>query len=351
MKKILIVGSNSIHCKRYINVLIASKCFDLFFITNQPVDGLTIPQVSIDFSLKNLGAAKQIFKCLELWRPDIIHIHQANSYAWHTIRALKKLDYRPKIILTTWGSDILVLPHKNKIFRRMVIYNLRHADIITADALFMSNSIRELLGKIVCPIHILNFGIENLPQKQDLLLKEKIILSNRLHKKLYRIDTIIQAFAQLIQLQMIDKDYRLVIAANGEELPVLKAQVDKLGIKDHVSFVGMLDYEALLSYYKKATVFVSIPRSDGTPSSLLEAMAHGCIPVLSNIPANLEWVLDGINGFIANQIDQLAAQILEAINLSKQHDSYQDLNNLNYKIITKKADAANNLTKFMELYS
>ena len=44
--------------------------------------------------------------------------------------------------------------------------------------------------------------------------------------------------------------------------------------------------------------------SDGTSLSLLEAMACGAVPVVSNIMSNRSWVLDGVNGFLFNDSDQ-----------------------------------------------
>ena len=43
---------------------------------------------------------------------------------------------------------------------------------------------------------------------------------------------------------------------------------------------------------------MSQPASDSVAVSVLEAMAHGCIPLLSDLPANRELVQDGDNGWI-----------------------------------------------------
>src|SRR4029079_13645664 len=43
----------------------------------------------------------------------------------------------------------------------------------------------------------------------------------------------------------------------------------------------------------RAEVYVSASRSDSTSQSLLEAMAAGALPVVSDIPGNREWVTDG----------------------------------------------------------
>lgn len=352
MKKLVIIGSNSIHCKRYIAGVLAFKRFDVSVITNQAMNEfVSIPQIVVNFALTNLKAVKQIRRELAIINPDIVHIHQANSYAWHSLRAIAKLKLRTKVILTAWGSDVLILPERGRLMRKMVEYNLCNADIITADSLFMSAKISQLLGEVSRPIHTLNFGIQHLPAKIDLVKnKQKIILSNRLHKPLYQINKIVHAFANLVNNQLIDSQYKLVIAAAGEETPHLQALTTSLGVASRVEFTGMLAYEQLVEYYRCAQVFVSVPQSDGTASSLLEAMAYGCIPVLSNLPANLEWVLDQINGFIAPELSQLQQQILAAINLSAEIESYQSLYDFNYQCIERKASAKVNMARFIELY-
>ncbi len=42
---------------------------------------------------------------------------------------------------------------------------------------------------------------------------------------------------------------------------------------------------------------MSVPRSDATGVSTLEAMAVGCFPILSDLPSQVELVEDGVNGF------------------------------------------------------
>lgn len=352
MQKIVIIGSNSIHCKRYIAGIANSKLFKISIITNHKMPEFPgLRQRCVNFALHNLRASKLIRNEFLEYQPDIVHIHQANSYAWHSLRAIAKLKHKPKVILTAWGSDVLLLPQKSRFLARMVRYNLAHADIITADSLYMSTVITKLLGKISKPIYTINFGIQYLPQMQDINHKEKLILSNRLHRSLYQIDKIIKAFANLIQQDLIDQDHKLVVAADGEENQNLRDLVFDLGIAERVEFTGMLDYDKLVTFYQRAAVFVSVPFSDGTASSLLEAMSYGCIPVLSNLPANLEWVLDKVNGFIAPNVNELQQQILAALELSKNHDEYQELYSFNYSLIKNKAAFSRNIQDFIRLYN
>ncbi|HLB22651.1 MAG TPA: glycosyltransferase, partial [Dehalococcoidia bacterium] len=46
-----------------------------------------------------------------------------------------------------------------------------------------------------------------------------------------------------------------------------------------------------------AEVFVSAPSSDGTSVALLQSMAAGCFPIVSDLETQREWVEDGVNGF------------------------------------------------------
>ncbi len=63
-------------------------------------------------------------------------------------------------------------------------------------------------------------------------------------------------------------------------------------------FVGRLDADTQADWYARARWYLSLPRSDSVAVSVLEAMAHGCVPILSDLPANRELVRTGDNGLI-----------------------------------------------------
>jgi glycosyltransferase involved in cell wall biosynthesis len=62
-------------------------------------------------------------------------------------------------------------------------------------------------------------------------------------------------------------------------------------------------------------IYVSTSLDDGTSISLLEAMASGAFPIVSDIPSNREWICDGENGFLVPTHEErvLAARIVETI--------------------------------------
>lgn len=339
MKKLMIIGSNSIHVYNYIN-LVKDYFDEILLITNKKREGTIVKTIELDFHFKLSSRLKTVSKIKNLiqeYAPSIIHIHQVNSYAYYSLIAARKSSV-PKI-LTAWGSDILLSPKKNCLLKKMVQFNLRHADFFTSDSEFMAEEMRSLLPKRKLDILIANFGIEVIEKD---LLKENIIYSNRLHKKLYQIESVINAFKLFLE-NSIDKTWKLIIAATGEETDNLKSVVEHLNLKGNVEFVGWVDQEKNIEYYSKARLFVSIPESDATSISLLEAMAYGCIPVLSDLPANREWIDDGKNGIIVNSPSENIFDRALKLNFS-------EVALINKRIIIEKGTKVANKKKFIQLY-
>jgi glycosyltransferase involved in cell wall biosynthesis len=58
-------------------------------------------------------------------------------------------------------------------------------------------------------------------------------------------------------------------------------------------FVGQLEPAALAAWLGRADIYLSASRSDSTSVTLLEAMAAGAVPVVSDIEGNRSWVSEG----------------------------------------------------------
>jgi glycosyltransferase involved in cell wall biosynthesis len=281
------------------------------------------------------STVKEIKKQIELFQPSIIHIHQANSYAFFALLACRKI-FIPTV-LTAWGSDVLLLPKSNFLLKKMVQFNLRNADFLTSDSIYMAQEM-EKIAPLKNKIIIANFGIDVTPTNCE---KENIVYSNRLHKKLYRVDKIIEVFSLFYTNN--NTDWKLVIAATGTETDTLKIKAAELNLEHAIEFVGWIQKEDNEQWYSKAKIWVSIPESDATSISLLEAMACGCIPVVSDLPANREWIQSGLNGIIVNDLesdfisDALKLNLAEAINMNKNR-------------IEKDGTKASNRIKFIQLY-
>jgi glycosyltransferase involved in cell wall biosynthesis len=337
MRKLLLISSNTIHTYKYLQ-LVEDYFDEVLLITNEKSNVYDYPTVELNFNLKIktiFSTVKEIKKQIELFQPSIIHIHQANSYAFFALLACRK-SFIPTV-LTAWGSDVLLLPKSNFLLKKMVQFNLRNADFLTSDSIYMAQEM-EKIAPLKNRIIIANFGIDVTPTNCE---KENIVYSNRLHKKLYRVDKIIEAFSLFYTNN--NTDWKLVIAATGTETDTLKIKAAELNLEHAIEFVGWIQKEDNEKWYSKAKIWVSIPESDATSISLLEAMACGCIPVVSDLPANREWIQSGLNGIIVNDLesdfisDALKLNLAEAINMNKNR-------------IEKDGTKEANRTKFIQLY-
>ncbi|MFM2316190.1 MAG: hypothetical protein RLZZ155_522 [Bacteroidota bacterium] len=255
----------------------------------------------VNFSLWSLSAqlntAKKIRQIARDFNPDIVHIHQVNSIAYYALKAILPLGI-PNV-LTAWGSDIYLTPHRSFLLKMLVRWNLKHADSFTADSKDLAEHMQALLPERTMEILIANFGMSLQPVQAE---KEKVFYSNRLHKKLYRIDFILRAFAKF-KSQPNREEWKLIVGAVGEETENLKALAHALGIESSTTFVGWLQPEDNANNYANATYYISIPESDATSISVLEAMAYGCIPILSNLPSSREWISHGETGCIVEDVE------------------------------------------------
>lgn len=157
------------------------------------------------------------------------------------------------------------------------------------------------------------------------------------------IETLLQAIAILKQKQKIKK---AIIVGDGILLPAFRDQANMLNITDIVSFLGeRSDIEKLL---QQSRIFVLPSRWEGTPSSLLEAMAIG-LPVIATKVGNIPNILsDGKDGLLIppDDVDSLACAIEKL--LSNQRYMKQLGSNARVKIQTNYSIAvyAKNLLDF-----
>jgi glycosyltransferase involved in cell wall biosynthesis len=139
------------------------------------------------------------------------------------------------------------------------------------------------------------FGLDALPSEVD-DKHEHLCFANRALEPLYAPQRALDLFAALAQAW---PDAELVVANEGSLRGDLERRSSSAPWGARVRFVGRLDAAAQASWYRRARWYFSLPSSDSVSVSVLEAMAHGCVPVLSDLPANRELVRDGANGVIA----------------------------------------------------
>jgi glycosyltransferase involved in cell wall biosynthesis len=113
--------------------------------------------------------------------------------------------------------------------------------------------------------------------------------------------------------------------------------------------LGQLDHESLPAILGTQEVFVSPAWSDGNNVSLNEAMASGCFPIATDIPANSQWITHGVNGFLypPGDVDVLAALLRE---IPQHGQLLDDARQINLERVERGADWQTALDRMCAIY-
>jgi len=237
---------------------------------------------------------------------DWIHAHYLSSHGTMAWLATTLLGAPGRLVGSAWGSDVLVTPERSVVQRWILRRVLRACALSTSDSLHMADRMRAFgAGEVMT----FPFGLEQLPEL-PLAKDDDLFFANRGLEPIYAPQRVIECFAAIAEHW---PRAQLVVANDGSLLGAVQTRARELGLQDQVRFVGRLDADTQADLYRRARWFLSLPRSDSVSVSVLEAMAHGCIPILSDLPANRELVASGDNGLILADAELPALAVLDAL--------------------------------------
>ena len=247
-------------------------------------------------------------------KPDVLH----SGYVWKDGFAAARAGFHPHLAMP-WGSDILVEPERSRVLRGIVQYVLRRADMITCDCQVVADRIVALSGFPRDRIVVFPWGVDRAVFHPDVVpatvrqdrgwVDKTVIIMNRNFEPIYNVKGFLVAIALLLKAQ---PDVRVLLGGSGSEEGRLREMVSRLGLEDVVLFLGSIAPPRMAEYLVTSDLYVSNSLSDGSSLSLLEAMSCGLPVVVSDVPANLEWVTHGVNGFVVPRDDD--AELSKALN-------------------------------------
>jgi hypothetical protein len=159
-----------------------------------------------------------------------------------------------------------------------------------------------------------------------------------------------EAFFQAIPLVLKERpDARFACPAMAGERQVLE-WIDKFGIGEAVELLPPCPQVELAALFRAAQVVVSPTTHDGTPNSLLEALACGCFPVAGNLDSIREWITPEKNGLLVDATDPkaLAAAILRGLNEPALRKQAAEMNAV---LIAARAEYGRSMARAAEFYT
>ena len=131
--------------------------------------------------------------------------------------------------------------------------------------------------------------------------------------------------------------------------PQAERWLKRLRIEGAVSLLPRLTPAEMAALFQRAQISVSPTSHDGTPNTLLEAMACGALPVAGDLDSLREWIEPGRNGLLVDPSD--AAAWAEAVVAGLQDaELRRRAAEVNREIVLDRADYSNCMHQAVELY-
>jgi glycosyltransferase involved in cell wall biosynthesis len=125
-------------------------------------------------------------------------------------------------------------------------------------------------------------------------------------------DLVVPAFAKVYAG---NSHLKLLVVGDGPEREGMEMQTKRLGLEQHVTFVGVKQPAELTDYYDQIDILLMPSRSEGFGLTAIEGMARGCVPVVADT-GGLPEVVTPESGLLHRyeDIDDIADKILSLAN-------------------------------------
>jgi glycosyltransferase involved in cell wall biosynthesis len=326
---------------------------DVIFLSLSPSPERGVPTYNVGFGTRysetsgkwkypiSMIRARKLLKQL---KPDIVHAHYATSAGL----AALVCGFHPTVV-TAHGSD-LITGIKSGIWRPLLRRIFEHADCVNVVSQDLAQMVVSL-GISPSKVETLTLGIDTdkftFPERRPLDPSRglKLVCTRRL-EPVFDHQTIISALALLNEKQI---NFNMTIVGDGSTLDALQQRVHAAGLDGCVSFTGKVPNDELPEILRRHDVYLSASLWDGTSLSLLEAMATGLFPIVSDIKANAAWLTHNADGLLhkvgdardlANCIMQICSNPALAVNAASR----------NREKVVRLASRKTNMKRLEEIY-
>ncbi|MHC4362429.1 MAG: glycosyltransferase family 4 protein [Planctomycetota bacterium] len=326
---------------------------DVTFVSMSPGPGRGVPTYNVGLGRKyseSEGKWKYPISMLRARRlirkikPDIVHAHYVTSCGLTALVC----GFHPTVV-TAHGSDLTV-GIRSRIWRPLLKRIFEFSDCVNTVSPDLSDMV-ENLGIKPDKIETLTLGIDtekfSFSQRRQFKKSRplKLICTRRL-ESVFDHHTIIDALIALKEEQIT---FAMTFAGDGSLLDELSQRVNDVGLDDSVKFAGRLDNDDLPRVLSKHDVYLSASLWDGTSLSLMEAMATGLFPIVSDIRANSTWLEHDVNGLLhkVGDSEDLAECIVKFCNHPQMATEAAGRNR---EKVVESADRATNMKRLEGIY-
>jgi glycosyltransferase involved in cell wall biosynthesis len=243
-------------------------------------------------------AARRLREILARLQPDLVHAMRIPYEGMLAALA----DPPAPLLISVWGNDFTLHAPATRQMARLTRLALARADALHPDCQRDLRLAQEWGFPTDKPSQVLpgNGGIRlDLFYPPPTPPTEPLVINPRGFRAYVRND----AFFRAIPLVLACSPAARFICANMAGEAQAQAWVQEYNISGNVELLDMQTREQMAELYRHSQVAVSPSTHDGTPNTLLEAMACGCFPVASDLESIREWITPGVNGLLVDPSD------------------------------------------------
>lgn len=224
---------------------------------------------------------------------EVLHAHCTSGSGF--IAWLSRTPY----IVTTYGSEIFAADDRGRLYRWLIRRVLRRARLVTATTPRMAETLQQHFDVPADRIRTFSLGYdadvfmtvdeaarERLRRDLDLPGDERVWVVNRRSLPLYRTVEVVTGFLSYCERHAVG---RLVVLSGDDDADYtrqLRSLIAASPAGTRVQIIReFLPPEDVAAWLQAADFAISVPRTDQLSTSILEAMACGVIPVLSDLDA------------------------------------------------------------------
>jgi glycosyltransferase involved in cell wall biosynthesis len=248
------------------------------FVVARPARGVSM--------LRPAGLAREIRGT----RADVVHVH---SGSWYKGAKAARLAGVRRVVYTEHGRE-----HDDPALLRWLDRRAAaRTDVVVAVSTRLRDYLAHAVGVDPAKIRVIHNAVDTdafSPGPPSAVLRRRLGIApdalvigsvGRL-EEVKGYDRLIAAAALL--RGRLARPFALVIAGDGSRREALRTQAQGLGVGDLVHLPGWTDEPA--TFYRALDLFVLSSRSEGESVSLMEAMACGIPPVVTDVGASAEIV-------------------------------------------------------------
>ena len=188
--------------------------------------------------------------------PDIVHGHQLLGYGLFAAAS----GFQP-LVLSAWGSDVLVQAEASWFSRRVLGWMLPRAEAVISVAAHVDARARRY-GAAAPRTHIIPMGVDL--KRWPLRTYRKgerdcLVISTRSLEPIYNVETFLRAIPSVATRA---RAIRYLVVGDGSERGLLEALAGSLGIAALVEFSGHRPPEELFAALQRSKLYVSTSLSE-----------------------------------------------------------------------------------------